>query len=55
MGSAILEFCSDNNYKNNIVRLGVPDQFIEHGSQAEQRSECGFDKIQITKVINELL
>ena len=55
MGSAILEFCSDKNYNNNVSRLGVPDKFIEHGSQAEQRSECGFDKNQIIELINSLL
>ena len=31
-GSAILEFASANNYQNNIKLLGIPDEFIEHGS-----------------------
>ena len=31
-GSAILEFASSNNYKNTIHRLGIPDDFIEHGN-----------------------
>ena len=44
LGSAILEFSNDNNYKNNIFRFGVPDKFIEHGSPQEQRIECGYDK-----------
>ena len=39
MGSAVLEFASDQNYKNNILRLGVPDKFIEHGTPEEQRKE----------------
>jgi 1-deoxy-D-xylulose-5-phosphate synthase len=30
-GSAILEFASEHNYKNNIKTLGIPDRFIEHG------------------------
>ena len=34
-GSAILEFISDNNYKNSVQRLGIPDRVIEHGSQEE--------------------
>jgi 1-deoxy-D-xylulose-5-phosphate synthase len=55
MGSAILEFASDQNYKNQIVRFGVPDQFIEHGSTEEQRKECGYDKNSVIKKILELL
>jgi len=31
-GSSILEFTSDNNYVIPVERLGVPDQFIEHGT-----------------------
>ena len=31
-GSSILEFTAQNNYKNDIKILGIPDTFIEHGS-----------------------
>ena len=41
MGSAVLEFMADNNYQAEIKRLGVPDEFIEHGTQAELYDECG--------------
>ncbi|MBT8303429.1 MAG: 1-deoxy-D-xylulose-5-phosphate synthase, partial [Bacteroidia bacterium] len=34
-GSAILEFAASNNYKNKMVNLGIPDQFIEHGNTEE--------------------
>ncbi len=34
-GSGILEYFSQKNYKNDILRIGLPDQFIEHGTQAE--------------------
>src|SRR6201996_3548037 len=43
MGSAILEFMADNNYNAEVVRLGIPDQFIEHGEQPELWAECGYD------------
>jgi 1-deoxy-D-xylulose-5-phosphate synthase len=43
-GSAILEFMSDNNYTNKVTRLGVPDKFIVHGTQAELRKLCNFDE-----------
>ena len=55
MGSAVLEFASDQNYKNNILRLGVPDKFIEHGTPEEQRKECGYDKNTVLNKILELL
>ena len=55
MGSAILEFMSDYNYKNNIFRFGVPDKFIEHGSQKEQQKECKYDKYSVLKTIKNIL
>jgi len=55
LGSAILEFCSDKNYNNKIIRFGVPDIFIEHGSQKEQRLECGFDKMTILRKIKSIV
>ena len=32
-GSFIIEFMSDNNYKSDVLRLGIPDEFINHGTQ----------------------
>ncbi len=43
-GSAVLEFMADQKYAAKIVRLGVPDRFIEHGSTDELQRECGFDQ-----------
>jgi len=43
MGSAILEFMADNNYSAKVVRLGIPDRYIQHGTQQELYKECGFD------------
>jgi len=34
-GSAVLEFISDNGYNNQVKRLGMPDNFIEHGTPEE--------------------
>jgi 1-deoxy-D-xylulose-5-phosphate synthase len=42
MGSAVLEFMADNKYNSTIVRLGIPDKVIEHGTQPELYKECGF-------------
>src|SRR5690606_466740 len=40
MGSAVLEFMADQQYRSHVVRLGIPDQVIEHGEQAELWAEC---------------
>jgi 1-deoxy-D-xylulose-5-phosphate synthase len=42
-GSAILEFASENNYASKITVLGVPDEFIEHGTVAELQQYCKID------------
>ncbi len=34
-GSGVIEYFTAKNYKNDILRIGLPDQFIEHGTQAE--------------------
>jgi 1-deoxy-D-xylulose-5-phosphate synthase len=55
MGSAVLEFMADNNYSAQVIRLGIPDQFIEHGEQPELYQECGFSPDEIAKAIREVL
>ena len=54
-GSAVLEFMSDNNYQAKIKRLGIPDKFIDHGSQQELYKECGFDAENILKTIKQMV
>lgn len=56
IGSAILEFAADHKYKNTtVVRLGIPDAFIEHGSQMELHKECGFDPESIAQTAAKLV
>lgn len=50
-GSAISEFATENNYTVPIVRLGIPDQFIEHGSVTELHALCGIDVETIKSVL----
>ncbi len=54
MGSAILEFMADNNYNAEVVRLGIPDQFIEHGEQPELWAECGYDANGIAEQVKKM-
>lgn len=42
-GSAVIEFMSDHGYQAQVKRLGIPDRYIEHGSQGELYKECGYD------------
>jgi 1-deoxy-D-xylulose-5-phosphate synthase len=42
-GSAVIEFATDHRYKNEIRRMGIPDYFVEQGTQQELWHECGYD------------
>lgn len=54
MGSAVLEFMSDNDYHPYIKRIGLPDHFVEHGSIKELYHLCGMDEEGIMKHISTL-
>jgi len=54
-GSAVLEFMADNNYKAEVRRLGIPDKFIEHGSQAQQYEYCGFNTDAVISTVRDLM
>jgi 1-deoxy-D-xylulose-5-phosphate synthase len=55
MGSAVLEFMADNSYQANVVRIGIPDRYIHHGTQDELHAECGFDVDGIVKTVKKAL
>lgn len=42
-GSAVLEFANENGYKPTVKIMGIPDQFIEHGTLKELQAECHYD------------
>jgi 1-deoxy-D-xylulose-5-phosphate synthase len=54
-GSLVLEFASENNYKAEIKRLGIPDKFISQAEVEEQYAECGFDKENIILAIKKFV
>lgn len=54
-GSAVLEFMADNNYHPEVKRLGIPDTFVEHGTQAELYHMLGLDSEGIASEILKLL
>lgn len=55
MGSAVLEWMSDKGYTPTVVRLGLPDKFVEHGTVEEERRVCGIDNESLRKDIEALL
>ena len=53
LGSAVLEWMSDHGYTPQVTRLGLPDQFVEHGTVAELRKIAGLDKDSIIRVLRD--
>ncbi|MDR1763316.1 MAG: 1-deoxy-D-xylulose-5-phosphate synthase [Dysgonamonadaceae bacterium] len=54
LGTAVMEFMSENGYNPRIKRLGVPDRFIAHGTVPELYAICGIDEEGIYKALNEI-
>lgn len=48
-GSAVLEWLSDHGFKPSVVRMGLPDKFVEHGTVDELRAIVGIDKENIKR------
>ena len=55
LGSAVLEFAADHEYTPKVKRLGIPDRFVDHGTQSELLRECEYDKAGIVKAIKKML
>ena len=54
-GSAVQEFCSENNINIKSLLFGIPDKFIEHASRDEMLIEAGLSPKQIISKIKELI
>ncbi|MBZ5201365.1 1-deoxy-D-xylulose-5-phosphate synthase [Planomicrobium chinense] len=53
-GSAVLEFAEENQYRGAVVdRLGIPDQFIEHGDVAELMDEIHLNSDEVVRVVKK--
>lgn len=55
LGSAVCEFMAEHHYDARICRLGIPDEFIEHGTQQQLYAECGYDKNGIAACIRKMM
>lgn len=54
-GSAVVEFMTDQGYKSTVKRLGIPDEYVHHGTQEELWADCGYDTASIIKLIKEMI
>ena len=54
-GSAVVEWLNDNGFNTKVVRLGIPDRFVEHGTQQQLYKECGFDVDGIYQTAKDLV
>jgi 1-deoxy-D-xylulose-5-phosphate synthase len=55
-GSAVLELLSEKNITGvRIKRLGIPDEFVEHATQAQLRQKYGIDEDGIFLAVKEML
>jgi|TARA_B110000305_G_scaffold30828_1_gene29439 1-deoxy-D-xylulose-5-phosphate synthase len=54
-GSAIIEYMSDNGYNSKVKRLGIKDNFVNHGSQDELYRDCGIDVQAVVEAVKELV
>lgn len=53
MGSAVLEWMNDHGYALPVTRMGIPDEFIEHGTVDELQHICHMDVDSIVAAINQ--
>ncbi|WP_315330525.1 1-deoxy-D-xylulose-5-phosphate synthase [Segatella oulorum] len=53
MGSAVLEWMNDHGYVLPVTRMGIPDEFIEHGTVDELQHICHMDVDSIVAAINQ--
>jgi 1-deoxy-D-xylulose-5-phosphate synthase len=55
-GSAILEFAEEHNFNHALIkRMGIPDEFIQHGSRNQLLGMLGLDKNGIIQAVKRML
>lgn len=55
LGSAVMEWINDKGYSVRVVRLGIPDRFINHATVEQQQKECGIDPDSIVETIKAII
>ena len=52
LGSAVVEYMADHNLHPEVIRLGLPDSFVEHGTPEELYHIVGLDAEAIKKALS---
>lgn len=55
LGSAVLEFMADRGYTPRVKRLGLPDEFVEHGAVEQLYEIVGLDSRSIAREITQIV
>ena len=54
VGSAVADWLLDNGYSPRITRLGIDDEFVEHGTVAQLKHLCGYDTEGILRALKNI-
>jgi len=54
-GSAVSEYVAQHKARPQVLNIGLPDEFIKHGSQSEVREEIGLDAKGIQSQVSNFL
>lgn len=54
-GSAVENWLTEHGHIKRVRRLGIPDQFVEHGTPAQLYALCGYDVEGIYRTIKEMM
>lgn len=55
LGSAVLEYMSDHGHAPHVIRLGLPDRFVEHGNVQQLMQICGIDRDSVVKALDNIM
>lgn len=55
LGSTVSSFMNKNGYSSQIISLGIPDNFVEHGEPDELYHECGIDTGSIAATLEKCI
>lgn len=54
LGSAVVEFFQDERMSVQVIRMGLPDSFVPHGTVSQERSLCHIDAASILQTLKAL-
>jgi 1-deoxy-D-xylulose-5-phosphate synthase len=54
-GSAVVEALEQMRIEINVLQLGLPDRFVQHGDPVSLIAECGLDAVGIARSIRDFI